>query len=68
MVSASVLVLARLVFEFAADLATLVPELLPTVLMLLRTKAREVIKSVLGFVKVSCCHEANFFEISRIDK
>lgn len=33
-------------------LAGLVPDLLPAVLMLLRTKAREVIKSVLGFVKV----------------
>ena len=30
----------------------LIPDLLPAVLMLLRTKAREVIKSVLGFVKV----------------
>jgi hypothetical protein len=30
----------------------MVPRLLPAVLMLLRTKSREVIKSVLGFVKV----------------
>lgn len=28
------------------------PALLPAVLMLLRTKSREVVKSVLGFVKV----------------
>lgn len=52
MVSASVMALARLLFEFAPVLAGLVPELLPAVLMLLRSKAREVIKSVLGFVKV----------------
>lgn len=44
--------LARLLYEFAPSLAGLVPELLPAVLMLLRSKAREVIKSVLGFVKV----------------
>lgn len=43
---------ARLLYEFAPVLAGLVPDLLPAVLMLLRTKAREVIKSVLGFVKV----------------
>jgi ribosomal RNA-processing protein 12 len=52
MVSASVMALARLLFEFAPVLAGLVPELLPAVLMLLRSRAREVIKSVLGFVKV----------------
>ncbi|GAB4822579.1 hypothetical protein N2152v2_009625 [Parachlorella kessleri] len=52
MVSASVMALARLLFEFAPTLAGLVPELLPAVVMLLRSKAREVIKSVLGFVKV----------------
>lgn len=43
----------RLLYEFAPQLAGLVPELLPAVLMLLRSKAREVIKSVLGFVKAS---------------
>ncbi len=52
MVSASVMGLARLLFEFAPALAGLVPDLLPAVLMLLRSRAREVIKSVLGFVKV----------------
>ena len=36
MVSASVMALARLLFEFAPTLAGLVPELLPAVLMLLR--------------------------------
>lgn len=44
--------LARLLYEFAPVLAGLVPDLLPAVLLLLRSKAREVIKSVLGFVKV----------------
>ena len=34
---------------YAAGVA---PALLPAVLMLLRTKSREVVKSVLGFVKV----------------
>lgn len=52
MISASVMALARLLFEFAPVLAGLVPALLPSVLLLLRSKAREVIKAVLGFVKV----------------
>lgn len=52
MISAAVMALARLLYEFAPVLAGLVPDLLPAVLMLLRSKAREVIKSVLGFVKV----------------
>ncbi len=52
MVSAAVMALARLLFEFAPVLAGLVPALLPSVLALLRSKAREVIKAVLGFIKV----------------
>jgi ribosomal RNA-processing protein 12 len=52
MISASVMALARLLFEFAPVLAGFVPTLLPSVLLLLRSKAREVIKAVLGFVKV----------------
>ena len=52
MISAAVVALARLLYEFAPVLTGLVPDLLPAVLMLLRTKAREVIKSVLGFIKV----------------
>ena len=52
MISAAVMALARLLYEFAPVLTGLVPDLLPAVLMLLRTKAREVIKSVLGFIKV----------------
>jgi ribosomal RNA-processing protein 12 len=53
MVSASLMAMARLLFEFAPSLAGLVPELMPAALSLLRSKAREVIKSVLGFLKVS---------------
>ena len=52
MMSATVMALARLLFEFAGRLKGSVPRLLPAVLMLLRTKSREVVKSVLGFVKV----------------
>lgn len=52
MVSAAVMALARLLYEFAPVLVGLVPDLLPAVLLLMRSKAREVIKSVLGFVKV----------------
>jgi ribosomal RNA-processing protein 12 len=53
MVSATVVALARLLFEYAPVLAGLVPELLPAVLGLLRSPAREVVKSALGFVKVA---------------
>ncbi len=52
MVSASVMALARLVYEFGGALEGLAGELLPTVVMLMRTKSREVVKSVLGFIKV----------------
>lgn len=52
MVSASVMVLARLLYEWAGQLGGAVPRLLPPVLALLRSKSREVIKAVLGFVKV----------------
>jgi hypothetical protein len=51
MVSASVMALARLLHEFAAELGGAAPALLPAVLMLLRSRAREVVKAVLGFVK-----------------
>ena len=44
--------LARLLYEFAPLLAGLVPDLLPAVLLLLRSRAREVVKSVLGVIKV----------------
>ncbi len=52
MISASVMALARLLYEFAGRLDSVVPALLPAVLGLLRTKSREVVKAVLGFVKV----------------
>ncbi|MEW5303886.1 MAG: hypothetical protein WDW36_006538 [Sanguina aurantia] len=52
MVSAAVLALARLLFEFAPRLQSTAPALLPAVLMLLRTKSRETVKAVLGFIKV----------------
>ena len=52
MVAASVMALARLLYEFAGPLEYMVDDLLPAVLALLRTKSREVVKAVLGFVKV----------------
>ncbi|GIL64267.1 hypothetical protein Vafri_18268 [Volvox africanus] len=52
MVSATVMALARLTYEFAAAMQNLVASLLPPVLTLLRSKAREVVKAVLGYVKV----------------
>lgn len=53
--SASVICLSRLVFEFGRTDAVIqqaMPEMLKTVLMLLHEKAREVIKSVIGFMKL----------------
>ncbi|KAK9863569.1 hypothetical protein WJX84_009478 [Apatococcus fuscideae] len=52
MVAASVMALARLMYEFAGQLEALAPQLLPVILSLLRSKSREIIKSVLGFLKV----------------
>ena len=52
MMSATVMALARLVYEFAPQLSPMLPHLIPAVLMLLRSKAREVIKATLGFCKV----------------
>ncbi|PNH02025.1 Ribosomal RNA-processing protein 12 [Tetrabaena socialis] len=52
MVSATVMALARLTFEFAAAMQNVVSALVPPVLSLLRSKARETVKAVLGFVKV----------------
>lgn len=52
MQSAAVLALARLVFEFAGQLEGVVGRLLPAVLLLFRSQSREIIKAVLGFVKV----------------
>ncbi len=50
--------LARLLYEFAGQLRPMVPQLLPAVLLLFRTRSREVVKSVLGFVKVCVCVRA----------
>ncbi|KAF4041953.1 putative nuC173-domain-containing protein [Phytophthora infestans] len=53
--SAAVICLSRLVFEFGREdpsIAQAMPALLKTVLMLLHEKAREVIKSVIGFMKL----------------
>jgi ribosomal RNA-processing protein 12 len=52
MISASVMALARLLFEFTPSIMPMIDDLIPAVIMLLRSKAREVIKSVLGFLKV----------------
>lgn len=52
MVAASVMALARLLYEFGGALSASVPELMPAVLSLLRSRAREVVKAVLGFLKV----------------
>lgn len=53
MVSATVMAAARLLFEFSGALGGVAPRLLATVLLLLRSPSREVVKSVLGFVKVA---------------
>ncbi|DAZ94614.1 TPA: LOW QUALITY PROTEIN: hypothetical protein N0F65_010553 [Lagenidium giganteum] len=53
--SASVICLSRIVFEFGRTEVVIqqaMPQLLKTVLMLLHEKAREVIKSVIGFMKL----------------
>jgi ribosomal RNA-processing protein 12 len=52
MQSASVMALARLLYEFSAALVSTVPELLPAVYALLETGDREVVKACLGFAKV----------------
>jgi hypothetical protein len=53
MMSASVLALARLLFEFGGALESTMPQLLPACLLLLRSKSRELVKSVLGLLKVA---------------
>ena len=55
MISASVMALARLLFEFTPSIMPMIHDLIPAIVMLLRSKAREVIKSVLGFLKVCLC-------------
>jgi ribosomal RNA-processing protein 12 len=52
MQSAAVMALARLTYEFAGAMEGLVPQLLPAILLLLRSNSREVVRSVLGYLKV----------------
>lgn len=52
MISASIMALARLLYEFSPHLQIAAPQLLPVILSLFKSKAREIIKSALGFVKV----------------
>ncbi|KAL3700630.1 hypothetical protein R1sor_018652 [Riccia sorocarpa] len=52
MISAAVASLARLIYEFSSDLCHTIPQLLPSALLLLKSRNREIIKSVLGLVKV----------------
>jgi hypothetical protein len=63
MQSAAVLALARLSFEFAGQLESVVGRLLPAVLLLLRSQSREVIKAVLGFIKVGAGCRVWGFEV-----
>lgn len=54
--SAAVMALSRIVFEYARDditVQSLLPSLLQTVTVLFDENSREVIKSVIGFVRVS---------------
>jgi ribosomal RNA-processing protein 12 len=54
--SAAVMALSRIVFEFGGEndeLQPLLPSLLKTVLMLIDENSREVIKSVVGFIRIS---------------
>eukprot|EP00252_Welwitschia_mirabilis_P010186 TRINITY_DN23354_c0_g1_i1.p1 TRINITY_DN23354_c0_g1~~TRINITY_DN23354_c0_g1_i1.p1 ORF type:complete len:1288 (-),score=292.56 TRINITY_DN23354_c0_g1_i1:436-4299(-) len=52
MMSAAITALARLVYEFS-DICSLVPDLLPSVFILLKTNIKEIIKACLGFIKVA---------------
>jgi ribosomal RNA-processing protein 12 len=54
--SAAVMALSRIVFEFGwgnDQLQPLLPSLLNTVLVLIDENSREVIKSVIGFIRIS---------------
>ena len=63
--SAAVLSLARVIFEFGAsdpELRGTIPGLLTTVLCLMREQAREVVKSVVSFMRIAvavCDPEVN---------
>ena len=51
-VSATVMAMARVLYEFPEQLGEVAPKLLSPVLRLLQTKSREVVKAVMGFAKV----------------
>ncbi|EDO27318.1 predicted protein, partial [Nematostella vectensis] len=53
MVSATIISISRLVFEFRGDIPSkVVEQLIESVLVCLKSKTKEVIKSALGFLKV----------------
>ncbi|KAJ1485651.1 hypothetical protein T484DRAFT_1792700 [Baffinella frigidus] len=53
MVSATVLALSRLVYEYAERVGVLAPALLQSVMLLFDHKSREIVTSALGFAKVA---------------
>uniref|UniRef100_A0A7S4P203 Ribosomal RNA-processing protein 12-like conserved domain-containing protein n=1 Tax=Guillardia theta TaxID=55529 RepID=A0A7S4P203_GUITH len=53
MVSATILALSRLVFEYAERVGQLAPPLLDSVMLLLQHKSREIVTAALGFAKVA---------------
>jgi ribosomal RNA-processing protein 12 len=53
MVSATVLALSRLVYEYAERVGVLAPALLSSVMLLFEHKSREIVTSALGFAKVA---------------
>lgn len=52
MISASLLALSRLVYEYSSRVTELAPQLLESVMILLEHKSREIVTSALGFAKV----------------
>ena len=54
MISASILALSRLLFEYSTKLSeNMINELVTTMLLYLETKTREIIRSAIGFIKVA---------------
>ena len=52
MLSATILALSRLIFEYRAKIGTMVSDILPPIFGLLEHPSREVLKSTLGFIQV----------------
>ena len=52
MISASIISLSRLVYEYSSRVAELAPPLLESVMLLLEHKSREIVTAALGFSKV----------------